>query len=645
MALKRAAGGNAQVQSPAYSSFPGGLNIRDFWNTIGDDELTVASNIRLDEGGVIRRRGGWTKLSATAVGTAGNLIGVYHGSWLIAGVLTRYVLATDGVKVFYGTGGAWTDITGAVVNTAASTSLISFLGFNNTVIGYGGTSAPWSWDGTAGAIVALAGSPPTGNIGIVWQNRVFFAGVGTARTRLYYSDIGNAGVWGASSYVDVPSPYDGDEITGLAILYGNLIVFKRHSIYIIQGDAPESWVISKTNSAVGCVSPYSIVGVDNLVYFVSDKGLYAMNLSNSKQVCYKVEPRYNYAVTNQLAGSLTKNRIFGAHYRFRNEIWMAVDSTAAGQDQHNQLESHNYNVVDKNGDPAVTEHFAYGQIKITLNTNDYIDFTEDGGAELHAQLTAGTYPVGASSAEAGTLCALVKTAMEAVNPAATYTVTYSAVTDKITITKDSGVFVIKFATGTNTLKNASQALGFTGADTASAISATSGAAVRARAATALYLVCTAPSVMADYSPNGGSILPIASFYDKYVYVFSDSAITDAVSTGTAMPVRLSMKSGYRDFGDSEATKTLRNVWTNISFSGGTPTISIGTLANDLATETVGTLSPTVPSTFYNVKQPCGQIYGSSPQAKYFSWGFDSVDGGAFSFFEISFDIVWNGRRN
>lgn len=519
MAMKRAAGGNAQVQSPTYSKYDGGLNIRDFWHTIADNELTIANNIRLDEGGVVRRRGGWTKLSSSEVGTAGNLIGITQAAFLLAGTLTRILLATDGVTVWSGTGGAWTNRTGAVVNTAATNSLISFLCFNNTVIGYGGTSTPWSWDGSAASISVLGGAPPIGNIGIVWQNRVFFAGVGTARTRLYYSDIGNAGVWGASSYVDVPSPYDGDEITGLAILYGNLIVFKRHSIYIIQGDAPESWVISKTNSAVGCVSPYSIVGVDNLVYFVSDKGLYAMNLSNSKQVCYKVEPRYNAAVTNQLAGSLVRNRIFGAHYRYRNEIWMAVDSTAAGQDQHSRVLAHNYNVVDKNGDPAVSEH-----------------------------ITAG--------------------------------------------------------------------------------------------------VSTAPSVMADYMTGGaGSILPIASFYDKYVYVFSDTATTDAAATGSATNIALSFMSGYRDFGDSEATKTLRNVWTNISFAAGTPKITIGVLSNDFASETVATLTPAAPSTFYNVKQPAGQIFGSSPQGKYFKYGFTSDDGGTFSFFEISFDIVWNGRRN
>ncbi len=261
MASNRAAGNNAQVKSQEYSAFEGGLNIRDHWTKIADNELTVADNIRLDEGGVVRGRGAWLKYSTTAVGTAGNLIGIVQGEWIIAGVLTRRTVATDGVKVFYGTGAAWTDITGAVVNTATTSSLISFLSFNNVLIGYGGTSIPWTWDGNAGSIVVLAGSPPVATIGIVWQNRVFFAGVLTARTRLYYSAIGDQLTWGASAYVDIPSPYDGDEITGLAVLYGNLIVFKRKSIYIVQGDSPENWVISKTNSAVGCVSPSSVIGV------------------------------------------------------------------------------------------------------------------------------------------------------------------------------------------------------------------------------------------------------------------------------------------------------------------------------------------------------------------------------------------------
>ena len=639
---KAALGVNNQIEGPAYAAFDGGLNVKDFWHTIADNELTVAQNIRLDEGGVVRMRGAWTKLTSNAVGTAGNLIGICHPSWLVAGVLTRYVVATDGTKVFWLNGASWTDITGAVSLTPAASTLVSFQSMNNLLIGYDGKNAPWSWDGSAGAIVALAGTPPVGNIGIVWQNYLWFAGVSTARARLYFSAVGDPGTWPSVNFIDVPSPYDGDPITGLAILYGNLIVFKRNSIYIIQGTDPTTFVVSKTNAAVGCVSPYSVVSVDNLVYFVSDKGLYALNLSNEKQICYKVQPRYDLAVTNQLAGSLARNQIQALNYRLRNEIWELADCTAAGQDQHDRTIAHNYNVVDKNGDPAVTEHFTYGSLLVTVGVNDTIDFSENGGAAVAATLTAGTYALGASSADSGTLCALIKTKMEAVG-GLTYTVTWAAATGEITITASSGVFVIKFASGTNTAKNASGIMGFSGADTASAISATGTVGVRSRALATGALVCTAPSVMADY--YSGSIIPMASFYDKYVYLFNGSTASDAVSSGTAMPIQLAFTSGYKNFGDSTVVKTLRNIWTSIQQSAGTPKISIGVLGNDFSSETVATLTPSSPSTFYNVKQPAGQIYGSSPRGKFFKFGFISNDGGAFSFFQIVFDIIWNGRRN
>lgn len=641
MAANKPTATNAQISSPEYSEFAGGLNVRDFWQKIADDELTSADNIRLDEGGVVRMRYGWTKLATAAVGSAGNLIGLVHGSWLVGGVLTRYVVVTDGTKVFWLNGTAWTDITGLIVMSPAASTLVSFASMNNLLIGYDGKNADWTWDGVGASIALLGGSPPVGNIGIVWQNYFFKSGVGTARARLYFSALGDPSTWPASNFIDVPSPYDGDEVVGLAILYGNLIVFKRNSIYIVQGTDPTTFVVSKTNSAVGCVSTYSIASVDNLVYFVSDKGLYALNLSNEKQICYKVQPRYDSAVINQLSGSLSKNRIQALNYRLRNEIWELADCTGAGQDQHDRTIVHNYNVVDKNGDPAVTEHKTYGSILITVNTNDFIDFSENGGGAVSAQLTAGTYPVGATSSEAGTLCALIKTKMEAAG-SGTFTVTYSGSTDEITITRSSGVFVLKFATGTNTAKNAASAMGFSVSDTASAISATGTAGVRTRALATQALVCTAPSVFADY--YSGSIIPMASFYDKYVYVFNGLTATDAVAVGSNTNIPLQFYSGYRDFGDSNSTKTLRNVWTSLTFSGGTPKISIGVLSEDFTVETVGTLSPASPSTFYNVKQPAGQVYGSSPQGNYFKWGFISSDGGSFSFFQIQFDVVWNGRR-
>ena len=119
-----------------------------------------------------------------------------------------------------------------------------------------------------------------------------------------------------------------------------------------------------------------------------------------------------------------------------------------------------------------TDTESVANFTVTLATNDAIDFKEDGGSELNAILAAGTYIMGASSAESGSLCEAIKTALEAAG-AGTYTVTFDYATKKLTITKDSGTIQILWATGTNTATAADSLLGFTTADTGAALAVTS----------------------------------------------------------------------------------------------------------------------------------------------------------------------------
>jgi len=121
---------------------------------------------------------------------------------------------------------------------------------------------------------------------------------------------------------------------------------------------------------------------------------------------------------------------------------------------------------------VVTAHTVF---TVTLNTNDWIDFTEDSDPIVHAQIAAGTYTV-------NELCAAIKLAMEAVNGSSTYSVTFSTTTKKFTITKSTGVFVINWATGTNTLISAHTLIGYAATDTSSAITHVSTSAVTFAAA-------------------------------------------------------------------------------------------------------------------------------------------------------------------
>lgn len=113
-------------------------------------------------------------------------------------------------------------------------------------------------------------------------------------------------------------------------------------------------------------------------------------------------------------------------------------------------------------------------IVVTTGTNDKINFTEDGGGARTATLAAGSYEMGSTQADAGTFCAAIATALNAASGiGATYTVSYSVTNQKLTITKNSGVFVILWASGTNTATAANAVMGFSKTDTGSAISQSS----------------------------------------------------------------------------------------------------------------------------------------------------------------------------
>jgi hypothetical protein len=102
-----------------------------------------------------------------------------------------------------------------------------------------------------------------------------------------------------------------------------------------------------------------------------------------------------------------------------------------------------------------------------------IDFKISGGSQLHASIATGTYAMGSSSAIAGSLCAAIKTAMDAAGGGTTFTVSFNSGTKKLTITPSSGTLQILWLTGTNQANGAYSVLGWTHADTNDASSQTS----------------------------------------------------------------------------------------------------------------------------------------------------------------------------
>lgn len=69
---------------------------------------------------------------------------------------------------------------------------------------------------------------------------------------------------------------DGDQITGLAMLYGNLIVLKERSMHrlAVQGSTVPVSRVDEISNNVGCIAPNTVITVNNTLYFLSWAGFY-----------------------------------------------------------------------------------------------------------------------------------------------------------------------------------------------------------------------------------------------------------------------------------------------------------------------------------------------------------------------------------
>ncbi len=94
------------------------------------------------------------------------------------------------------------------------------------------------------------------------------------------------------------------------------------------------------------------------------------------------------------------------------------------------------------------------------NSNKFFDFNI-GGGELNATIATGTYPVGATQADAGSFCKALYDAIVAQDGAGTYTVSYASASQEFTLTRSAGTFNILWKTGVHGSDNTDTHVGTT----------------------------------------------------------------------------------------------------------------------------------------------------------------------------------------
>ena len=271
-----------------------GLNNYVSPTLIDNKEFSDLQNVEYDEGGVIRKRSGYTQVGDAL--TAAKGLGAYTTE------LTQQMVTIDNGTLKYRTVGSWSSAAGAVFTASADPV---FVQARLKLFIWNGVDAGAYFDGTT---VTRPGTMPRAKFSVFYQSKHIAAGVPGQPSRLYISNLsdatdftvatggtqpqpdstndaenGNPNVPGATVFSGTPAlteanvidirKNDGDKITGLGVFQDVLIVFKERAIYQVTFDSSGNPTVTPITYATGCVAHRSIKAVENDLYFLSREGL------------------------------------------------------------------------------------------------------------------------------------------------------------------------------------------------------------------------------------------------------------------------------------------------------------------------------------------------------------------------------------
>ena len=170
-----------------------------------------------------------------------------------------------------------------------------------------------------------------------------------------YSELNQYDVRPVSNVVTLDDR-EGGAVSGLAVLFGRLIIFKPQAIFIMNvpdPSDPNSWTVSESKFSIGNIAPEGVVEVHDSVYFVFHDGIYAVTSnmvadstatpSIMDKISLPIEDQFNLAtskvnikgVYNQKdaevlytwdAGSPATQVVWAYHIIFKT--WRKIDTTA-----------------------------------------------------------------------------------------------------------------------------------------------------------------------------------------------------------------------------------------------------------------------------------------------------------------------------
>jgi hypothetical protein len=320
----------------SHKGLNGGLNSSAGPLYLQDNESSDLQNVDFDKFGSVLKRNGYATLNTAAI-SATPCDGLFWAEFTTAGTITRQAVTIFNSKIYKmdDLDGVWDDITGAAITSGTT---FQFEMYNTKLFITNGIDTPREWvtGNTAGAAAVPTGLT-TAKYVCQFNNYLFYANVTVSSTvyptRIYWSALRDTQTWDSADWIEV-SKDDGQEITGIKVLSDRLVIYKEKSIYNLYytGDADIPFILpggGKSNSAVGCIAPFSIQEVENGHVFLAPDGIYYYDGMNS----YKISDK----ITSTIVGYAKGQFINAKSLVYKTKTRYMLSFAQSGQTTHTRV--------------------------------------------------------------------------------------------------------------------------------------------------------------------------------------------------------------------------------------------------------------------------------------------------------------------
>lgn len=272
---------------------------------------------------------------------------------VVSSTVFDVVYANAGVTTYIANCGSVTASAAATNNNNLGHS--NFATFNNLCIFVSLQTS--TMKSTGSTFSPLLGTPPANALYIKsHRNRLWIANSSAGNSRVNYSALSNPEDWttsGDAGFIDIGKD-DGEQITGLASVGPNLVVFKQNSTWIIKNGTPTTFVVQRLSATIGCVAPRSVVECESFALYLSNNGVYAVNQNGVALMSYNIQPDFD-SMSNATKALASAGRL-------RSQYWLSVDTDA-----------------DSINDTAIVLDYVYGAWGKYSNKKESVYYTRQDG--------------------------------------------------------------------------------------------------------------------------------------------------------------------------------------------------------------------------------------------------------------------------